>query len=100
MSQLVTKVEVLEDGANLEFNVYGSPAILVNDRGKFRAFINVCPHRGGPMQFEKENNTLRCKWHDNIWSLTGDHLDGPAEKGTCLIPVELTIKDGYVYSVG
>lgn len=100
MSQLVVKAEKVAPGETFEFDVLGSPAILLNDNGNYRAFLNICPHRGGRMILEKENNLLRCQWHNSAWALTGDRLEGPAEEGSCLIPVDLEVKSGYVYAEG
>ncbi len=65
MAQLVTRADRLRPGVSLEFRVFGGPAILVNDRGTFRAHLNICPHRGGPMAFDRERNLWRCQWHNS-----------------------------------
>lgn len=98
--QLVTSVDKLPPGSWIEFEVFGSPAILLNDNGTFRAFLNICPHRGGSMVWEKESNRFRCTWHESLWSAEGDRLGGPAEEGTCLTPVRVEAKNGYVYAEG
>ncbi|MEJ5241727.1 MAG: Rieske 2Fe-2S domain-containing protein [Anaerolineales bacterium] len=110
--QIITRLENLPPGKVIPFEVYGSPALLINDGKQIRAFQNLCPHRGGPLIFDEASGTLRCQWHHSTWSLTGDQLSPPEVEGkidyqhlteeeiVCLIPVEIEIRDGYIWGPG
>jgi len=49
---------------------------------------------------EKENNRFRCRWHESLWPADGERLEGPAEEGTCLTPVHVEVRDGYICAEG
>jgi nitrite reductase/ring-hydroxylating ferredoxin subunit len=43
------------------FVVQGKRILVINDRGVFRAFVNVCPHMGGVCRFDGAK--VYCSWH-------------------------------------
>lgn len=110
--QLIARVEDLPPGKVIPFEVYGSPALLINDGQQIRAVQNLCPHRGGPLILDEENGILRCQWHRSTWSLSGEILSPPEVRGEvdyqhsseagviCLIPIEIQIRDGYIWGPG
>ena len=98
MVQLVANVEDATPGKMIEFDLHGTPALLINDGEELRAYLNICPHRGGPMELQNGNGSLRCKWHDSTWSLRGSRLSGPSADTICLIPVEIFVENGHVYA--
>ena len=98
MVQFVANVEDATPGKMIDFDLYGTPALLINDGEELRAFLNICPHRGGPMELQNGNGSLRCQWHDSIWSLRGSRLSGPSADTICLIPVEIYVENGHIYA--
>ncbi len=110
--KIITRLENLPPGTVFPFEVYGSPALLINDGKQIRAFQNLCPHRGGPLMFDESSGMLRCQWHNSTWSLDGEQLSPPEVVGevdyqhlfredvVCLIPIEIEVRDGYIWGPG
>ena len=64
---------VPEPGDNFAFDVLGCPVLLRRQGdGSLAAFLNVCPHRGGPLAWPGRSNTrlLQCRYHG--WTFRGD----------------------------
>lgn len=78
-------------------------ALLVRFKGKARAFLNVCPHVGTPLDwmpnefFDAEGKRLLCRTHGALFDpVTGGCLGGPCH-GQPLIPVPVKQgKDGTI----
>ncbi len=55
--------------------VPGTGAYVFRYGGQMRAFLNRCPHMGGPIEL-KEGQCV-CRWHDAVFDpVTGVRLDG------------------------
>jgi len=62
----VAKVGDLVDGEAKVVDAGGKPVALIFARGRYRAFSNVCRHRGGPIgegEVDLEQNTVICPFH-------------------------------------
>jgi len=91
MPLTLAKTSEVPPGTAKKFDFYGRPALLVNVGGEFKAYLDVCLHRGGPMVLEG-GNILRCEWHNATWdAATGKALTQPAPEGSSLIPVFIRV---------
>jgi menaquinol-cytochrome c reductase iron-sulfur subunit len=70
----------------------GAAWLLRPDKGPIQAFSAVCPHLGCAIGFD--GTIFRCPCHDSSFSLTGERLGGPTERGMDPLPVE--VKDGRI----
>ncbi|MFQ6059367.1 MAG: Rieske (2Fe-2S) protein [Anaerolineae bacterium] len=96
--QFIAATAEVPQGALKEFDYKGRPAILVNVRGEFKAYIDICLHRGGPCRWD--GDVLRCQWHNATWDpATGQALSKPAPEGSSLIPIGITVENGKVYTL-
>ena len=62
----VAKTGDLRDGEAKVVDAGGTPVALVFAKGVYRAFSNVCRHRGGPLgegEVDLADGTLICPWH-------------------------------------
>ena len=62
-----------EPGDNFALDILGCPILLRRERdGSLTAFLNACPHRGGPLAWPGQSNTrlLQCRYHG--WTFRGD----------------------------
>lgn len=110
--RIVARVEDVPPGKVLPFEVYSSPALLINDGERIRAFLNLCPHRGGTLVYDEANGVLRCQEHYSTWGMTGEQISPPEVEGSidyqyldeqdviCLIPVEIEVREGYILAPG
>ena len=67
---------VKKPGDFFTLQICNQEIVVHNIAGKLRAYLNVCPHRGGPLVVEKfGNGAAVCKYHG--WSFRdGDDLTG------------------------
>lgn len=73
--------------------------IAYNDNGTLKAYVNFCPHMGGPTDLTS-SGVFRCRWHGAEFDpASGDRLCGQAPEGTRLQPIELVVEDGQVLAV-
>jgi len=64
---------VPEPGDNFALDILGCPILLRRAAdGGIAAFLNACPHRGGPLAWPGQSNTrlLQCRYHG--WTFRGD----------------------------
>ena len=95
---LIISVAELAKQSAVSFVFAGKKSILLYNEGTIRAFENICTHKGGPTELEK--NTLVCQWHGATFSpLTGERLSGPAPRGSRLTPIPIAERSGDVYVV-
>ncbi len=82
----------------------GKDGIVLNVSGVYHAYINYCPHRGGPFLPEDcamggakgEVCLLKCQWHGSHFdAATGNVLTPPAE--IPLRKLDLIIENGKIY---
>ena len=57
---------------------------------------SICPHFGGPIAYNKNENYLYCNWHGLKFSLDGKCLNQKSFKA-CLNNYDYEIKDNYIY---
>jgi len=57
---------------------------------------SICPHFGGPITFNKNENYLYCNWHGLKFSHDGKCMNQKNFKA-CLNNYDYEIKDNYVY---
>lgn len=84
--------------------VGGKDGIIVNVAGSYHAYINSCPHMGGPLLPEDcveggakgEMCLLKCQWHGSHFNAaTGDVMTPPANNP--LRTLELIIENGKIF---
>lgn len=96
-----------EPGMAYPVTAAGNPVLIIHDSdGKFRAFYNVCKHRGGPM-LDKPGSFkfLKCLYHGWVYRTDGSlrgvpHFDRAElfEKDEFgLKPVHIEIDDGLIW---
>ena len=44
----------------------------------FKAYSGVCPHKGGPINYDEATKQLYCPWHDSRFDTSGKVVKGPA----------------------
>ena len=87
----IAKTSDLKDGELMQFKYKGRPAILVNNDGDFKAFVDYCTHAGGPLCME--NGKLKCVTHYALFDpKTGDAETLPAPPGSSLMEIKLKIE--------
>jgi nitrite reductase (NADH) small subunit len=62
----VARVGDLREGQAKVVDAGGTPVALILARGAYRAFSNVCRHRGGPIgegEVDLEENVVICPFH-------------------------------------
>jgi nitrite reductase/ring-hydroxylating ferredoxin subunit len=97
---LVARTGEVAVGRTKVFRFGPQAAIVYNDQGVLKAYVNRCTHMGGPVELkEKKGETVfRCRWHEAEFSPgTGAAIQGEAPEGTRLAPIELTEEDGAYY---
>ncbi len=96
---LVAKQDEIPIGRTKAFRFGPHAAIVFNDQGVLKAYVNRCTHMGGPVELKDKKGTLtfRCRWHEAEFSPgTGEAIEGEAPQGTRLTPIELTPEaEGY-----
>jgi phenylpropionate dioxygenase-like ring-hydroxylating dioxygenase large terminal subunit len=61
--------------------IFETPIIIYNLKGEFRAFINVCPHRGSKIKVEKRGNGIfSCIYHGWCFNKSGKFISAPYQK--------------------
>ena len=80
----VAKVGDLEEGRAKVVNAGGTAVALILANGRYRAFSNVCRHRGGPIgegEVEAAEKTVTCPFHGWQYDLdTGQAKLNPLAK--------------------
>ena len=64
---------VAKPGDNFALDILGCPILVRRDEdGEIAAFLNTCPHRGGPLAWAGQSNTrlLQCRYHG--WTFRPD----------------------------
>ncbi|HEY4491971.1 MAG TPA: Rieske (2Fe-2S) protein [Acidobacteriota bacterium] len=60
----IAETSDIPSGQGKIFEIDGNQIAVWNVAGRFYAFQNVCPHRGGPVgEGELEGNIITCPWH-------------------------------------
>ena len=53
----------VEEGRAAEVDFFGRPVLVLRTGGGVRAYVNVCPHLGGPLELAADGERLECRWH-------------------------------------
>ena len=93
------------DIAENSFKIFSGPGgkegILLNLAGKFKAFVNSCPHMSGPVELERcdgDERILKCQWHGATFDPeTGRALSAPAPEGSGLRELRVIVEDNKIY---
>jgi nitrite reductase/ring-hydroxylating ferredoxin subunit len=99
---LVAKDGEVPVGRTKSFRYGPHAAILFNDQGVLKAYMNRCTHMGGPVELKEKKGELifRCRWHEAEFSpCTGAAIEGEAPQGTRLAPIDLTQEQEGYYAV-
>jgi nitrite reductase/ring-hydroxylating ferredoxin subunit len=92
----VGAVDDLPEREPVGVEAHGYRVALFRVAGGVAALWSRCPHAGGPLDegYVKDDVVL-CPWHSSMFRVTtGERLDGPAETGAVVFPVEVV--DGRV----
>ena len=87
---ILCKKTDIQPGSGKTFPVDGKKIFVINDGGTFRAYVDFCPHMGGPL-FVKDK-CVTCRWHGAKFdNRTGCGLTAPAT-GSELTHVDVIIE--------
>lgn len=93
---LITSIDVLKEQKSVPFVYKGKKSILIYNEGEYRAFENICTHKGGPTKLSTDK--LVCKWHGATFDpLTGESLTRPAPARSKLPEIKLKIEVNDIY---
>ncbi|MCC7159507.1 MAG: Rieske (2Fe-2S) protein [Ignavibacteria bacterium] len=68
----------MEINSSKLFKINKKPAILIKTKdGELKALSAVCTHLQCTVQFNKEENALRCPCHFGKYDLSGKNVSGP-----------------------
>lgn len=74
-------------------------ALVYNDGGALKAYVNRCTHMGGPTELARDG-VLRCRWHEATFNpQTGMRLSGQAPEGTSLQMISLQTENDEVFAL-
>jgi nitrite reductase/ring-hydroxylating ferredoxin subunit len=104
--RVVASVDEIAPGTVKKFwlicQKYRLDAFLINDRGRFHAYVNRCRHMPTPLDFVRDEflsddgRYLRCYTHGAVYEFaTGLCIDGPC-KGESLYRLPVQIDKGEV----
>ena len=100
--RLLCRLAEIPDPGSRGFEVEGRAIFLVHKGGLVAAYVNSCPHTGGPLDWvehqflDLERQHILCATHGALFRLADGHcLDGPC-KGKGLTPVAITVTAGEV----
>jgi apoptosis-inducing factor 3 len=87
----------VQEGAVIEVDFFGRPALLVRSQGEVRAYMNVCMHLGGPLRLTEDSATFECQWHQACFDArTGKAVKGPARPDARLLRLPVKVENGWV----
>lgn len=104
--RVIAKVEALEPGSVKKFwlicEKHRVDAFLVNDQGRFHAYVNRCRHMPTPLDFirdqflSEDGRYLMCYTHGALYEFaTGECVAGPC-KGQSLYRLPVRVDKGEV----
>jgi nitrite reductase/ring-hydroxylating ferredoxin subunit len=73
--QIIRLDEVPETGA-VRADFFGRDVLVTRVSGRPRAYLDVCPHFGGPLELQGDG--FVCGWHQAEFGLDGRCRRGPA----------------------
>ena len=99
MEQPLIAVDKVPATGTVAADFFGRPVLVTMVGGRPRAYINSCPHLGGPL--ERDGDKLVCAWHLAEFGLDGGCQRGPARADSRAIVLPTRVIDGvvtYVYT--
>ena len=100
---LFCKSEELIEGACLEGNVDNTQVFIVRLNGELRAYANICPHVGSPLNWkpndflDTDGELIQCSTHYALFLPdTGECISGPCV-GESLRAFDISEHDGCIY---
>ena len=70
--------------------------IIFLDNKKIYVKSSICPHFGGPISYNNDEENLYCAWHGLKFSIEGKCLNQKNFKA-CLNNYDFELKDNYIY---
>ncbi|WP_309492279.1 Rieske 2Fe-2S domain-containing protein [Candidatus Hecatella orcuttiae] len=66
----IANLKDVKPGGSLTFNYKGEKAILVRTKGgKLVAYLTVCPHEGGNIEWDEQLNKMLCECHLSLFNV-------------------------------
>lgn len=99
MEQTLIALNEVPDTGTVPADFLGRPVLVTKVGGRPRAYIDSCPHLGGPL--ERDGDKLVCAWHLAEFGLDGRCQRGPARADSRAIVLPTRVIDGvvtYVYT--
>jgi nitrite reductase/ring-hydroxylating ferredoxin subunit len=100
--RLLCRLADIPDPGSRGFELEEGPIFLVRRGAVLAAYVNSCPHTGGPLDWvedqflDLERRRILCATHGALFRLEdGECLAGPC-KGKGLTPVAITVTEGEV----
>ncbi len=83
--QKIANLKDIKRGRSLTFNYRGKKAILVRTKtGQLAAYLTVCPHEGGNIEWDNLINRLICECHLSLFNVE----DGSVYKHSSLFELD------------
>jgi nitrite reductase/ring-hydroxylating ferredoxin subunit len=99
MREPLIAVSDIPESGSVSADLLGRRVLVTMVNGKPRAYIDVCPHHGGPLVLADDRFT--CQWHGSQFEArTGHALSGPVRPDARLIMLPTRVEEGtlvYVY---
>ncbi len=95
----VARSEDLREGEGKTVTlVPGKTAYVFRYKNTLRAFVNRCPHMGGPVELDARAGECVCRWHEASFdALSGARKEGEAAEGSALTPLHVEEADGQIH---
>ena len=99
MEHPIVALQDVPETGSIRAGLFERPVLVTRVEGAPRAYVDSCPHLGGPL--DRKGERLVCAWHGAEFSLDGRCLQGPAHEDSRAIVLPTRVIDGvitYVYS--
>ena len=101
--QLLCTLDTLPEDTSKGFQLDDISLFAVNKQGQIHVYLNLCPHRGIPLEWQPhqfldlEKNFIQCATHGALFSIdNGECIAGPCP-GEMLTSIPSTVKKGQVW---
>ena len=98
MHQQIIKLEDVPEAGAVRADFFGREVLVTRVNGRPRAYLDVCPHFGGPLELQGDG--FVCGRHQAEFGLDGRCQRGPARADSRLIVLPTRVIDDvvtYVY---
>lgn len=99
MEKALIGADEVPDTGTARADLFGRPVLVTKVHGRNRAYVDSCPHFGGPL--ERDGDKLVCGWHAAEFALDGRCTRGPARAESRVMVLPVREVDGqvtYVYT--